>query len=64
MDQDRKVVAEFSVKVDNFVERILKLEYVLGLVGVKPQVFQDLENKIADIKVQNCVTKNELKDDV
>ncbi len=51
MDQDRKIVAEFSVKIDNFIERILKLEYVLGLVGIKPQVFQDLENKIADIKV-------------
>jgi hypothetical protein len=46
MDQDRRKVAEFQIKVDKFIQRIDKLEYALGLKGVKPQVFKELEDKI------------------
>ena len=60
MERDRVTVAGFIIKSDEFIERLDKIEYILGLDSKKPQVFVDIENKIAETTVKMEVHKYEL----
>jgi hypothetical protein len=60
MERDRVTVAGFIIKSDEFIERLDKIEYILGLDSKKPQVFVDIENKIAETTVKMEIHKCEL----
>ena len=64
MEFDRRVVAEFAVKVDGFIKRLEQIEYALGLQGCKPQIFEDIDNKISDMQAENTVSKKILQDEI
>ena len=64
MERDRVTVAGFIIKSDEFIERLDKIEYILGLDSKKPQVFVDIENKIAETTVKMEVHKFELLEEI
>ena len=59
MDTDRKKMAELQVKQDRIQERLRKIEYAVGLSNEKPQVFVDIENEFADLKVKIALDKTD-----
>ena len=57
MDTDRKKMAELAVKQEHISERLKKIEYAVGLSNERPQVFVDIENEFADLKVKIALDK-------
>jgi hypothetical protein len=64
MEEEKLVLADFSVKLNNFIARLQKVEHVVGLEGAKPVVFVELENRIAENCVRIEVDKQQLMDEI
>ena len=59
LDSDRRKVAEVSSKQDRVNQRLMSIEYILGLSETKPKIFEDLEDKIANNKALIAENANE-----
>ena len=59
MDTDRKKMAVLAVSQERISDRLQKIEYAVGLSNEKPQVFVDIENQFADIKVKMALDKTD-----
>ena len=58
-DTDRSKVAKMTVKHDNVLKRLTKIEFILNLNSQKPKVFEDIDNAIAAIKSDIAINKSE-----
>ena len=58
-DNDRRRVAEVISKQDRIGQRLAALEYSLGLTDTRPKLFQEIDNKIADIRALIAENKND-----
>ena len=61
LDSDRRKVAEINSKQDRINFRLGQLEYTLGLNDSKPQIFEDIENKVAEVRSDLAISESESK---
>ena len=61
LDIDRRKVAEINSKQDRINFRLGQLEYTLGLNDIKPQIFEDIENKVAEVRADLVISESESK---
>jgi len=59
LDDDRRKVAEINSKQDRVTDRLQRLEFTLGLNDKKPQIFEDIENKVAEVKSDLAISVSE-----
>ena len=50
-----------TVKHENILKRLTKIEYILDLSTTKPKVFEKIENSIAASNAEIAVNKTELE---
>jgi hypothetical protein len=53
-------LVNFTSRLDEFILRLDKIEYVVELSGKKPRIFTEIEDKLVDGRVQLEVTKTGL----
>lgn len=58
-DEERRKVAEICSKQDRINQKLRQIEYTLGLDANKPQVFEEIENKVAEIKADFAIYASE-----
>ena len=58
-DADRRQMAELAVKQERVSERLRKIEYAVGLSNEKPQVFVDIDNEFAEMKVNRALDRTD-----
>ena len=61
IDGERKVRAEMEVMYDKVLERLIKLEELLGASNKKPKMIEDVEAMVADVRKQEALDVAALK---